>query len=76
MEELDLGGDLENIKCPYGEGYITHVISSTKYSPKYKVFKAKYKGFMCAVGEYEYKNDKPISFSYKYKEVYITKTPL
>lgn len=70
MEELDPGGDLENIKCPYGEGYITHIISSTKYFQKYKIFKAKYKGFMCSVGEYKYKNNKPISFSYKYKGVY------
>ena len=70
MEELDPGGDIENIKCPYGEGYITHVISSTKYSPKHKFFKAKYKGFMCSVGEYEYENSRPTEFHYNYKGVY------
>lgn len=70
MEELDPGGDLGNIKCPYGEGYITHVIYLTKYSPKYKFFKAKYKGFMCSIGEYKYENAKPISFHYNYKGVY------
>ena len=70
MEELDPGGDLENINCPYGEGFITHLIYSTKYSPKHTLFEAKYKGFMCAIGEYEYKNSEPISFNYKYKGVY------
>jgi len=70
MEELDPGGDLENIKCPYGDGYITHIIFSTKYSPQNKFFKVKYKGFMCSVGEYEYRNFKPVSFHYNYKGVY------
>lgn len=75
MEELDPGGDIENIKCPYGEGYITHVISSTKYSPKHKFFKAKYKGFMCSVGEYEYENSRPTEFHYNYKGVYYDNNP-
>ena len=70
MEELDPGGDLENIKCPYGEGYITHLIYSTKYSQTHKTFKTKYKGFMCSIGEYEYKNSKPITFNYRFKGVY------
>ena len=70
MEELDPGGDMENIKCPYGEGYITHIIYSTRYSPKRKYFKVKYKGFMCSIWEYEYENNKPISFSYIYKGVF------
>lgn len=75
MEELDPGGDLENIKCPYGEGFITHTIYSTKYSPKHKIFNAKYKGFMCSVGEYQYENSKPISFNYNYKGVYYDSNP-
>ena len=75
MEELDPGGDLENIKCPYGEGYITHIISSTKYSPKHKFFEAQYKGFLCAVGEYKYENSRPISFQYNYKGVYYDNNP-
>lgn len=75
MEELDPGGDLENIKCPYGEGYITHIISSTKYSPKHKFFKVKYKGFLCSIGEYEYENSTPTSFNYKYKGVYYDNNP-
>jgi len=70
MEKLDPGGDMEDIKCPYGDGYITHLIYSTKYSPKKKFFKVKYKGFMCSIGEYEYENNKPISFSYIYKGVF------
>ena len=70
MEELDPGGDIENIKCPYGDGYITHLIYSTKYSPKKKNFKVKYKGFMCSTGEYKYENNKPISFSYIHKGVF------
>lgn len=75
MEELDPGGDLENIKCPYGEGFLTHLIYSTKYSPKHKFFNAKYKGFMCTVGEYQYKNGKPTSFYYSYKGVYYDSEP-
>ena len=75
MEELDPGGDLENIKCPYGEGFLTHLIYSTKYSPKHKIFNIKYKGFMCAVGEYQYSNDKPTSFYYSYKGVYYDSNP-
>lgn len=75
MEELDPGGDLENIKCPYGEGFLTHLIYSTKYSPEHKIFNAKYKGFMCSVGEYQYKNSKPISFNYIYKGVYYDSNP-
>ena len=70
MEELDPGGDMEDIKCPYGDGYITHLIYSTKYSPKKKIFKVKYKGFMCSIGEYEYENNEPISFSNVYKGVF------
>lgn len=70
MEELDPGGDSENIKCPYGEGYITHIILSTKYSPRHNFFKAQYKGFLCSFGEYEYKNSMPASFHYDYKGVY------
>lgn len=70
MNELDPGGDIENIKCPYGKGYITHIIYSTKYSPKHKFFKVKYKGFLCSIGVYEYENSKPISFHYDYKGVY------
>lgn len=70
MEELDPGGDLKNIKCPYGKGYITHIISTTKYSPKNKFFEAQYKGFLCSIGEYEYENSKPISFQYNYQGVY------
>ena len=75
MEELDPAGDLENINCPYGEGFITHLISSTKYLPKHNFFEAKYKGFMCSVGEYEYKNGKPILFHYRYKGVYYDNNP-
>ncbi len=75
MEELDPGGDLENIKCPYGEGFLTHLIYSTKYSPKQKFFNAKYKGFMCAIGEYQYRNNKPISFYYRYKGIYYDSNP-
>lgn len=75
MEELDPGGDIENIKCPYGEGYITHTISSTKYSPKHKLFEAKYKGFMCSIGVYKYKNSIPMSFHYNYKGVYYDDNP-
>lgn len=70
MEEFDPGGDLEAIKCPYGKGYITHVIFSTKYSPTHKLFKAQYKGFLCSIGKYEYKNSIPTSFQYNYKGVY------
>lgn len=64
MEELDPGGDIENIKCPYGKGFITHLIFSTKYIPQQEIFDAKYKGFMCSIGEYEYENFKPVSFAY------------
>ena len=70
MEELEPGGDLKDIKCPYGEGYITHTISATKYSPTHNFFKAKPKGFMCSNKEYEYENSMPISFHYQYKGVY------
>ncbi|MEE3349905.1 MAG: hypothetical protein VZR09_07685 [Candidatus Gastranaerophilaceae bacterium] len=70
MEEMDPGGDIENIICPYGEGYITHLIYSTKYSPTKKIFKVNYKGFMCSTGEYEYKNSVPMYFEYKPKGIY------
>jgi len=70
MEELDPGGDLVKIKCPYGKGFITHVISSTKYSPKDKFFKAQYKGFLCSIGKYEFEDSTPKSFQYHYKGVY------
>lgn len=76
MLELDPGGDIENIKCPYGDGYITHAIYATKYSPKYKFFKVKYKGFMCSIGNYEYKNGEPRTFNYIYKGVYYDNKPL
>ena len=75
MEELDPGGDVENIKCPYGEGFITHTIYSTKYSSKHKIFNVKYKGFMCSEGEYQYENSNPISFDYNYKGVYYDSNP-
>ena len=75
MEELDPGGDIENVKCPYGEGFITHIIYSTKYSPIHQIYKVKYKGFMCSVGEYQYENSKPISFDYNYKGVYYDSNP-
>ena len=68
---MDSGGDAENIKCPYGEGYITHLIFSTIYSPSKKFFKIKYKGFMCFVGIYNYENLEPVSFYYQYKGIYI-----
>ena len=75
MEELDPGGDIENIKCPYGSGFITHLIYSTKYSPKNTFFNAKYKGFMCSDGKYEYNNSEPVSFNYIYKGVYYNNNP-
>lgn len=75
MEEIDPSGDLENIKCPYGEGYVTHAIFSTKYSQKNKFFKAQYKGFLCSIGEYQYENSIPISFQYNYKGVYYDNDP-
>lgn len=75
MEEIDPGGDLENIKCPYGEGYVTHAIFSTKYSQKDKFFKAQYKGFLCSIGEYQYENSIPMSFQYNYKGVYYDNNP-
>ena len=75
MEELDPGGDMENIKCPYEEGYITHIIFSTKYSPKKKYFKFKYKGFICATGEYKYENSKPIVFYYNYTGIFYNNNP-
>ena len=62
MEELDPGGDIENIKCPYGEGYITHIISSTKYSPSISFLRPNIKVFMCSVGEYQYENSTPTEF--------------
>ena len=75
MEELDPGGDMGNIICPYGDeyGYITHLIYSTKYSPTKKNFKVKYKGFTCATGEYKYINSAPIEFYYNYTGVFYNK---
>ena len=70
MEELDPSGNTKDIPCPYGEGYITHIITTTKYSPKNKTFVAEYKGFACSVGEYEYEGSKPISFDYNFKGIY------
>ena len=50
MEELDPGGDMKNIKCPHGSGFITHLIYSTQYSPKHTFFNAKYEGFIHGAG--------------------------
>ena len=75
MEELDPGGDMGNINCPYENGYITHLIYSTKYIPKKKYFKVKYKGFMCATGEYKYENSKPVELYYNYTGVFYDNNP-
>lgn len=70
INELDPGGDLENINCKYSKGYITHLIHSTKYSPRKDFFKVEYKGYVCSVVKYRYKNFRPISAEFKYKGVF------
>lgn len=73
MEELDPGGDVEDINCPYGIGKITHLIYSTVYAPKQKKFNAKYKGFACSIMVIEYDNNKPLYIYYNTKGIYYDK---
>ena len=70
LEELDPGGDMEDIKCPYGAGNIYHLIYSTVYSPQQKKFYAKYKGFACSEIVYEYENGEPMSMDYRKTGIY------
>lgn len=73
MDKPDIDNNEENIKCPYGEGLITHVIYSTEYSPTHKYFKVRYKGFMCSTKKYD--DVDPTSYYYIYNGVYYDDNP-
>ena len=73
MDKPDIYNNEKNIKCPYGEGLITHVIYSTEYSPTHKYFKVRYKGFMCSIKKYD--DVDPTSYYYIYNGVYYDDNP-
>ena len=70
IETIDPGGDMENIKCPYGNGFVSHLVYSFDYWHKKKYYNTKYKGFVCAEDVVEYENDTPIYHSYKYIDIF------
>ena len=70
IETIDPGGDMEHIKCPYGDGFISHLVYSFDYWHKKKYYNTKYKGFVCAEDIVEYENDTPSYHSYKYIDIF------
>ena len=62
-------------KCPYDDGYITHLIFSIKYIPAKKIFKAEYKGFLSSKTILAYENGIPSSSYVKYLNIYYNNKP-
>ena len=75
IETIDPGGDMENIKCPYGDGFISHLAYSFDYWHKKKYYNTQYKGFVCAEHVIEYENNNPSSGYYKYTGIFYDNDP-